>query len=297
LHAKKVLVRQYNASHPPIDMFTRLIFWPWFAGLMVLIAGLVAARRSVWAARGLEKAIALGPVFFAVPLAVFGAEHLSNARGLMQVVPPWMPARIFWAYFVGVALICAAISLALNIYSRLAALLLGIMFVCFVAMIHLPNAVANPNNRIIWAVALRDLSFAGGAFALAANRPGLRLAARAMIGVPLLFFGVQHLLHPQFAPGVPLAKMTPDWVPVRPFWGYLTGVALLVAGVALLAGRYVRPTAAWLGILVTALVLLLYLPIFLMAPPSGLLEGINYVADTLLFAGTVLLAAKTTVSS
>ena len=33
------------------------------------------------------------------------------------------------------------------------------------------------------------------------------------------------------------------------------------------------------------------MPIFLTAAQPGLLEGINYVADTLLFAGTVLLAA------
>jgi hypothetical protein len=37
--------------------------------------------------------------------------------------------------------------------------------------------------------------------------------------------------------------------------------------------------------------LFLYLPIFLTAAQPALLEGINYVADTLLFAGMVLLAA------
>ncbi|MGA3213006.1 MAG: hypothetical protein ABSD20_17005 [Terriglobales bacterium] len=46
-----------------------------------------------------------------------------------------------------------------------------------------------------------------------------------------------------------------------------------------------------LGSLITLLVLFLYLPIFLTAAQPALLEGMNYVADTLLFAGTVLLAA------
>ena len=43
------------------------------------------------------------------------------------------------------------------------------------------------------------------------------------MAIPLMFFGVEHFLHPKFAPGVPLAKLTPGWVPAPPVWGYLIG--------------------------------------------------------------------------
>jgi uncharacterized membrane protein len=274
-------------------VFSRLIFWLWFAGLLTLVSGLFAGRKSFSAAAGLDRVIAFGPIFFAVPLVVFGAEHLTNSRGISQIVPPWMPAHLFWTYFVGCALICAGIGIALRIYSRILALLLGIMFMCFVFMIHIPNVVANLNDRIRWAVALRDLAFAGGAFALAATptKP-LRLVARVLIAVPLLFFAVEHFLHPEFAPGVPLAKVTPEWFPIRAFWGYLTGALLLISGAAMLVdSRRARFAATLLGALVTLLVLFLYLPILLTAAEPGLLEGINYVADTMLFGGVVLLAA------
>jgi uncharacterized membrane protein len=261
---------------------------------MTLVSGLVAARKSFSAAEGLEKVIVFGPIFLSVPLAVFGAEHFSNSRSISQIVPPWMPARMFWTYFVGFALISAAVSIALRlIHTRIPAMLLGIMFICFVLMIHIPNVAANPNNRIVWAVAFRDLAFAGGAFALAATlmKP-TRIMARVFVGVPLLFFAVEHFLHPEFAPGVPLAKVTPDWVPFRAFWGYLTGAALLISGATMLVySRRARFAATLLGLLIALLVLFLYLPIFLTAPQPALLEGINYVADTLLFAGIVLLAA------
>jgi hypothetical protein len=182
----------------------------------------------------------------------------------------------------------------------LPATLLGIMFVCFVLMIHIPNVAANPNNRILWAVALRELAFAGGAFALAAAKTkALRTVAKILVGVPLIFFAVEHFLHPRFAPGVPLAKVTPEWVPIRAFWGILTGAALVASGVTMLLAindkskinRCARITATLLGLLVVLLVLFLYLPIFLTATPPAMLEGINYVGDTLLFGGTVLLAA------
>jgi uncharacterized membrane protein len=261
---------------------------------MTLVSGLFAARKSFSAAQGLEKLIVFGPIFFSVPLAVFGAEHFSKSRSISQIIPPWMPARMFWTYFVGLALISAAVSIALRmIHARIAAMLVGIMFICFVLMIHIPNVVAHPNNRIVWAVALRDLAFAGGAFALAATlmKP-LRIVARVLVAVPLLFFAVEHFLHPEFAPGVPLQKVTPDWVPIRAFWGCLTGAALLISGATMLVdSRRARLAAALLGSLIALLVLFLYLPIFLTAAQPALLEGINYVADTLLFAGMVLLAA------
>jgi uncharacterized membrane protein len=275
-------------------VLSRLIFWLWFAGLVTLVSGLYAARKSFLAAKGLEKVIVLGPIFFAVPLAVFGAEHLTNSRAISQGVPAWMPAHMFWAYFIGLALLSAGFSIALRVIdTRIVGMLLGVMFTCFVLMIHIPNAIANPNGRFIWAVVLRDLSFAGGGFALAAtSTKPLRMVARVLIGAPLLFFAVEHFLHPQFAPGVPLPKVTPDWVPIRVFWGYLTGAGLLVSGAAMLVNsRHARLATTLLGALITLLVLFLYLPIFLMAAEPALLEGINYVADTLLFGGTVLLAA------
>ena len=275
-------------------MLSPLIFWPWFACVAILAAGLVARRKSIAAASGLEKVLALGPVFFAAPLAAFAAEHFSNPRALTQLVPVWMPVRMFWTYFVGAALVCAALSIALDIQVQLSTPLLGIMFVLFVAMIHLPNAVAGPKNRILWTIVFRELCFGGGAFALAATRfKSLRTPARILVGVPVVFFAIEHFLHPEFASGVPLAKLTPDWVPVRAFWGYLTGAALLISGTTMLLDlrKRARAAAAILGLLVTLLVAFLYLPIFLTAAPAGLMEGINYVADTLLFAGTVLLAA------
>ena len=46
-----------------------------FAGLIYLVAGVFILRREISAARGWDKLIALGCVFFAVPLAAFAPEH------------------------------------------------------------------------------------------------------------------------------------------------------------------------------------------------------------------------------
>jgi hypothetical protein len=52
-------------------------------------------------------------------------------------------------------------------FVRLSSTLLGLMLFLFVCMMPIPNALADPENRFAWAYALRDLSFAGGAWALA----------------------------------------------------------------------------------------------------------------------------------
>jgi uncharacterized membrane protein YphA (DoxX/SURF4 family) len=276
--------------------------WICVAGVVILVIGFVAARRELQAAVGLDKLVAVGRVLFAAPLSAFGAEHLVLGRVIIGAVPVWMPVRLFWVYFVGIALIAAALSLVLGIRVRLTATLLATMFVLFVVMMHVPNAVAQGHDRFIWNVALRDLSFGAGALALAGSLwSGSRdrdenvavWIARVVVAVVLTVYGVEQILYPEFAPGVPLAKLTPPWVPGPHVWALLTGLVCIGGGAAILIRRYCRVGATAVGLVMTLLTLFLYLPILLMA--SGMpavLEGANYVWDTLLFAGAVLLVAE-----
>lgn len=282
-------------------MFTQSIFWLWFSGLVFLFAGLFMARRELSSGSMLDRLIALGPVLIAASLAAFGAEHMVSAQFIKDGVPKWMPAHLFWAYFVGFALLCTAASFVSRRYVRVAATLYGAMLFCFVALIHIPNAAQTPRDRIIWAVVLRDTAFAGGAWAyagsLAANVKDRWPATQILIGrtcaaAALIFFAVEHFFHPEFAPGVPLAKQTPAWVPFIPLWGYLTGALSLIAGICLLLRMRVRAAAASLGFLMILLTLFLYVPILALAPQASLVEALNYVFDTLLFAGTLLVLAQ-----
>jgi peptidoglycan/LPS O-acetylase OafA/YrhL len=87
--------------------------------------------------------------------------------------------------------------------------MLGLMLFLFVCVMPIPNALADPKNRFAWAYALRDLSFAGGAWALAglhsrASSPQqskwMILLGRIVIAIAAIFFAVEFFLHPEFAP-------------------------------------------------------------------------------------------------
>jgi len=274
------------------------------AGLVYLAAGVFILRKDIGAARGFGKLITLGCVFIAVPLAVFAPEHFRGPEFVQNMVPHWMPWHLFWAYFVGCALLAAATSLTVRKFVRWSSTLLGLMFFLFVCMLYMPYALMHPTHRFAWAYALRDLSFAGGAWALAglhtrASSPqlsrGMILFGRNVIAVAAIFYGVENFLHPQFAPGVPLELMTPSWIPFPSAGAYLAGAVLLASGICLALNKHSRTAAASIGALMTVFTLFPYLLILVhdfRAPPPEFNDALNYVADTLLFAGAALVLAS-----
>lgn len=270
------------------------------AGVAALVAGLVLARARFSAASGVGRLLALGPVFEAVALAIFAAEHFTAARDLMPIVPHWLPAPLFWTYFVGVALLAAAISFIAWRHVRWSAALLAVLFLIIVATIDLPNLPMHLHERLFWTLTVRETAFAAGAMVLAGSvwprgtSAGIALirVGRAIVAATMIFYAIQHFLFPRFVPGVPLEKLTPPWVPAPTLLAFLVGVILLLAGVGLFLRSTIRVAAAGAGIILLLLTAFFYLPIFAMEIHTPLaVEGINYVGDTLLFAGTALLAA------
>ena len=136
------------------------------AGLALLAIGLLAAKNDITQARGIDKVVAMTHLCFAIPLAVFGAEHLSSPRSLLALVPSYMPWRMFWVYFVGFALIAASLSIAIKRQVRWSGLLFGTMIFLFVAMLHLPAGVT-AGGRVPWTIVVREMAFGGAGWVLA----------------------------------------------------------------------------------------------------------------------------------
>lgn len=109
----------------------------------------------------------LGRVFYAVPLIAFGVQHFLYAQFISTLVPTWIPYRLFWAYFVGTAFIAAAVSISTKGQARLAAILLGVMFLSWVIIVHAPRVAAHLRNGNEWTSAFIALAMAGGAWIVA----------------------------------------------------------------------------------------------------------------------------------
>jgi len=280
------------------------------AAILLFLLALWAAKTDIARASGLDKIVALSNLCFALPLAVFGAEHLSAAQFIQQGVPSYIPWHLFWAYFVGFALLAASLSIATKIQVRWSGLLFGIMMFLFVAMMDIPGTLADPKNRFSWTLTLREMAFGGGGWLLAGGAlreqnesksiaPAFLITVgRLLTGIAAIFYGVETFLHPLGMPGIPLEKLMSDWIPARPLIGYLTAAILVAAGVAILLARKTRMAATYLGTWIALLVVLVYGPILiasLLDPSTAVkVEGLNYFFDTLLFAGTILALARAT---
>jgi uncharacterized membrane protein len=274
------------------------------AGLALFAIAAWATRRRLADATGLDKIVALHALCLAVPMGVFGALHLFGPAFVVNIVPRYMPRRMFWVDAVGCALIAASLSIATGVAVRWSGLLFGIMMFLFVAMIHLPGAVRQSDERL-WVIVFRELSFGGAGWIVAAaamhDARGriagmVRGVGIVLITAAVLFFGLEHFLHPTGLPGVPLPKQIPAWVPGRVLIDYVTGAAWLATAASVLLGRSARSVAAGAGAWLLLMIVVIYGPVLVVALSDSRvavqMEGINYFADTLLFAGTLLALAS-----
>ncbi len=247
-----------------------------------------------------DRLISFGPLFFAVPYAVFGMQHFSEHSVVVQAAPAWLPAHAFWLYLVGVAKIAAALSLITGRLARIAAPLLGLMMFHFVALIYIPDVFQEPTNRFAIALFFRDGSLCAGALALAATLNADRyerlarrvaLAARIFFAIAMIFYGVEHFLHPQFAPGVPLELEMPAWFPAQAAIAWISGAILLACGVGLFFNKTARSAGVVLGVLYLFLTASVYLPMEILHPSIAISGTLDYVADTLAFSGAAFFIA------
>jgi len=279
-------------------------FWIYVCALLVFLPGFVTILKELPQEQGVDKIMPVGRLFFAIPMAVFGSEHFTLTSVIADMVPSWIPAHTFWVYLVGLGFLCGALSIAVRVQARLAAALVGMTLFIFVCVMDVPAAVADPRDRFAWALALRELAFSSGALAFAMTPwsvgPGHQSAIRPMtawlvfprcsVGLASLVYGVEHLLHPAYVPGIPLRKLTPEWIPGRLFLSYFVGVVLILAGACLLVNKKPRIAATSLGLTILLTMLWIYLPM-LLATPTDLI-ALNYFFDTLLFCGAILLLAN-----
>jgi uncharacterized membrane protein YphA (DoxX/SURF4 family) len=112
-------------------------------GVALVVAATSSAGRRLYPGldQFFDKLAFPGRLLLAASLAVWGVQHFIYAGPVAAAIPAWLPARLFWAYFVGVAFIAAAVSITVKVQARLAATLLGVMFLLIAILIHAPDVL------------------------------------------------------------------------------------------------------------------------------------------------------------
>ena len=83
----------------------------------------------------------------------------------------------------------------------------------------------------------------------------LETLGKFMYLIPLAIFGLFHFMNAEAMSG-----MVPSFLPAKVVWVYLTGLALIVAVVAIIIGKKAKLALQLLGLMLLLFALLLWLP-------------------------------------
>ncbi len=207
----------------------------------------------------------LGAIGLGAVCLVFGA-----------ISPDWLPVPAHMSghqllvYGAAILLVLAGLAVNLPRVGGIGALLLASLFVLGMAAFEASYTLTHPANWGGWQAVAESAAMAlGGVLAWAqtpgvAARSGLLRAARLVFGACLIVFGGSHFIYLKLT-----APLVPAWLPPSQLaWAYITGVAQIAAGLALLSGVQARLAAVLLTVMYVIFTLLVHIPSVVAAPKS-----------------------------
>jgi uncharacterized membrane protein len=158
------------------------------AGGWTLFAQLGGAGGTKFAWSAGERATRVARYYFAVWIIPIGLSHMLYLQPSMDLVPSWLPGKVFWVYLTGIGQIASGLGVLFGVLPRLAAWAEAIQISLYALLIWLPAIVlGNQNLGPMFAHANRRLSLtaffiswiiAAGAWAVAQNAPTKKIERR-----------------------------------------------------------------------------------------------------------------------
>jgi len=193
------------------------------------------------------KLLAMGPSVLAAGMLALGIQALvlHDFISGWQPVPPNWPSRTALAIDSAILVIVCSAGMLTVTWRRHASIGMAVLLIAWLIGLHVPFIARGPTILAQWLGAGETAFILAGVLILARSPDrspfgiDLRLAARTIAGICLLYFAACHFVYAEFT-----AEMIPIWFPQRLFWVYATGTGYAAAGLAILSGVLARP-AAW----------------------------------------------------
>jgi uncharacterized membrane protein len=199
----------------------------------------------------------LGTILTGILNIAWGAFDASHQP--IQALGKGLPGQQIMAYFAGVWLVAAGLAILWRRSERIGAAASAIAYVTFTALwlaryyagIHALGWRIDVLLGVTFGVAQQLMLISPAALIYASNAspdPLLQkrtaLAARWMLGVPPIIFGLFHLVGLRI-----FATIVPPWMSFGYFWAALTGIAFILAGIAICSGIKDRLAARLLALM------------------------------------------------
>lgn len=215
-----------------------------------------------------------------------------------------LPGLPLWAYALSAILIVAGLAIVFEKKGNVTALFLAGLFLLLFLFGHVPHLLffnQYGNYLGTWTNALKELAFSGGALVIASSYPveaipnksslikileKLIPLGRIFFSITMITFGIDHFLYVQF-----VAALVPAWIPGHVFWTYFAGVALIGAGVAIIAKIQLKLVATLLGIMIFLWFIFLHIPRAFADPFGDKGNEVTSVFQALAFSGVAFIIA------
>jgi len=167
-----------------------------FGELAVLLAGgwtLFARLAEFHAPRWLawttgDRGVRIARYYFAVWIIPIGLSHWLYLKPSVDLVPPWLPCKAFWACLAGAGQIASGLGVLFGVFPRVAAWAEAIQISLYTLLIWLPAILlsrknlgpsfANGDQRLSFTAFFISWIIAAAACAVAQNTPAKRRAQK-----------------------------------------------------------------------------------------------------------------------
>jgi uncharacterized membrane protein len=121
------------------------------AGGWVLFARLAGVPGDSWLAFASgDRGIRIARYLFAIWIIPIGISHFFYTQATIDLIPAWIPGRMFFAYLTGAGHVAAGLGVLFGVVPRLAVVAEAAMLTVITLLVWGPAVIAGPTVRMPW---------------------------------------------------------------------------------------------------------------------------------------------------
>ncbi len=216
---------------------------------------------------------------FTLSVMCFGLLHFTLDNYMANKPADPFTAVTLVGFLFNILLVVCAFAMIVSDRPRMSATALGLLLLLWACIRHVPLLMLNLNDPEEWNSTSMAMAMAGASFLWADSFTEVTSkhnnffqlitsttsrAAGLLYGIPMLIFGMQHLLYADF-----VASLIPSWIPESLYWAYGAGAVLIASGCFIILRTKIKWTAILLGTMFLSWSILVHLPRIIAHPLDG----------------------------
>lgn len=114
-----------------------------------------------------ERGLRMAQILYGLCLIFFGVAHFMDVKDTVTLVPHWLPAPLFFAYFTGCTFVAAGLAAVFGVLARLAMTLSVVQIASFLLLVWVPIVAGGARGPFQWSETILNVALCAGAWVVA----------------------------------------------------------------------------------------------------------------------------------